>query len=98
MTLQKLLAHITHGAVIKMRANTRTRPAFAKVSRLKKSASHAYLLTPGRYVGAEEIEDDGEPFEKKMKHLVAELHVQLDEAGKLGSAIKSNLKGLGYGG
>ena len=56
------------------------------------------MLTPGRYVGAEEIEDDGEPFEEKMQRLVAELRAQFDESAKLEKAIKANLKGLGYGG
>jgi type I restriction enzyme M protein len=72
-------------------------PAFCKSVTTEEIQKHAYLLTPGRYVGAGEIEDDGEQFGKKMKRLVGNLQVQLDEAGKLGSAIKSNLKGLGYG-
>lgn len=56
------------------------------------------MLTPGRYVGAEEIEDEGEPFEDKMPRLVAELHSQFEESAKLERAIKANLSGLGYGG
>lgn len=55
------------------------------------------MLTPGRYVGAEEAEDDGEPFEQKMKRLTAELKGQFAESAKLESAIKENLKKLGYG-
>ena len=51
-----------------------------------------------RYVGAEEVEDDGEPFELKMPRLVAELHAQFAESAKLEQAIKANLRGLGYGG
>ena len=61
-------------------------------------AAHGHVLTPGRYVGAEEIEDDGDPFEEKMPRLVAELHAQFAESGKLEQAIKANLRGLGYGG
>ncbi|MFO1003840.1 MAG: class I SAM-dependent DNA methyltransferase [Planctomycetaceae bacterium] len=60
-------------------------------------ASHGHVLTPGRYVGAEEVEDDGEPFEVKMPRLVAELHAQFAESAKLEQAIKANLRGLGYG-
>lgn len=60
-------------------------------------ASHGYVLTPGRYVGAEEVEEDSEPFDQKMQRLVAELHSQLAESAKLEKAIKANLKGLGYG-
>ena len=57
---------------------------------------HGHVLTPGRYVGAEEIEDDGEPFEKKMKRLVAVLHGQFNESDQLEKTINTNLKGLGY--
>ena len=60
-------------------------------------ASHGHVLTPGRYVGAEEVEDDGDPFEEKMPRLVAELHAQFAESAKLEMLIKKNLKGLGYG-
>jgi type I restriction enzyme M protein len=57
-----------------------------------------HVLTPGRYVGAEEVADDGEPFEEKMPRFVAELHAQFAESAKLEQAIKANLRGLGYGG
>ena len=60
--------------------------------------AHGHVLTPGRYVGAEEVEDDGDPFEEKMPRLVAELHAQFAESAKLEQAIKANLRGLGYGG
>ncbi|MFZ2955429.1 MAG: class I SAM-dependent DNA methyltransferase [Candidatus Ozemobacteraceae bacterium] len=59
---------------------------------------HGHVLTPGRYVGAEEVEDDGEPFEEKMNRLVGVLSEQFAESAKLEQAIKANLKGLGYGG
>ena len=59
-------------------------------------ASHGHVLTPGRYVGAEEVEDDGEPFEEKMPRLVAELHGQFAESAKLETAIRKNLQGLGF--
>jgi type I restriction enzyme M protein len=47
-------------------------------------------------VGAEEVEDDGDPFEEKMPRLVAELQAQFEESAKLEALIKGNLKGLGY--
>ena len=72
-------------------------PGFCNSARTKEIASHGYVLTPGRYVGAEEVEDDGEPFEEKMPRLVAELHAQFAESAKLEQAIKTNLRGLGYG-
>ena len=72
-------------------------PGFCKSSTIEEIRAHGHVLTPGRYVGAEEVEDDGEPFEAKMKRLVAQLSEQFSESEKLEKAIKSNLKGLGYG-
>ena len=71
---------------------------FCKSVTTDEIATHGYVLTPGRYVGAEEVEDDGEPFEEKMARLIAELHAQFAESAKLEQAIKANLRGLGYGG
>lgn len=70
---------------------------FCKSATTEEIASHGYVLTPGRYVGAEAIEDDGEPFDEKMKRLVTQLNEQFVESAKLEQAIKENLKGLGYG-
>ena len=70
---------------------------FCKSATTAEIAAHGFVLTPGRYVGAEAVEDDGEPFEDKMKRLVAELTGQFEESAKLELAIKANLKGLGYG-
>ena len=71
---------------------------FCKSATTAEIASHGHVLTPGRYVGAEEVEDDGDPFEEKMPRLVAELHAQFAKSAKLEKAIKANLRGLGYGG
>ena len=71
---------------------------FCKSATLDEIAGHGHVLTPGRYVGAEEVEDDSEPFEKKMPRLVAELNAQFAESPKLEKTIKANLRGLGYGG
>jgi len=60
-------------------------------------ATHQFVLTPGRYVGAEEIEDDGEPFDVKMKRLVTTLDQQFAESARLEKEIRKNLRGLGYG-
>ncbi len=73
-------------------------PGFCKSATTAEIAANGHVLTPGRYVGAEEIEDDGEPFEEKMPRLAAELNVQFAESTKLEKAIKANLGGLGYGG
>jgi type I restriction-modification system DNA methylase subunit len=71
---------------------------FCKSATTAEIAAHGHVLTPGRYVGAEEVEDDGEAFDEKMPRLVAELHAQFAESAKLEKAIKANLRGLGYGG
>jgi type I restriction enzyme M protein len=61
-------------------------------------AEHGYVLTPGRYVGAEAVEDDDEPFDDKMKRLTATPYDQFAESRKLEKAIRTNLEGLGYSG
>ncbi len=71
-------------------------PGFCKSATTAEIAAHGHVLTPGRYVGAEEIEDDGDPFEEKMPRLVAELNAQFAESAKLEAAIRKNLQGLGY--
>ena len=73
-------------------------PGFCKSATLEEIRKHGHVLTPGRYVGAEAAEDDGEPFEEKMQRLTATLREQQDEAAKLDAAIAANLKELGYGG
>ncbi|MCR4418893.1 MAG: class I SAM-dependent DNA methyltransferase [Clostridia bacterium] len=72
-------------------------PGFCKAATLKEIRENGYVLTPGRYVGVEQAEDDGEPFEEKMARLVAELCRQREEAAKLDAAIRRNLKELGFG-
>jgi type I restriction enzyme M protein len=59
---------------------------------------HGHVLTPGRYVGAEAAEDDGEPFADKMARLSAQWREQQQEAARLDAAIEANLRELGYGG
>ena len=71
-------------------------PGFCKSATSAEIAAHGHVLTPGRYVGAEEVEDDGEPFDEKMARLVGELDGQFAESARLEKAIKANLKGLGY--
>jgi type I restriction enzyme M protein len=72
-------------------------PGFCKAAKLDDIRKHGHLLTPGRYVGAGEVEEDGEPFEDKMQRLTAILRTQMGDASKLDSAIIGNLKELGYG-
>lgn len=58
--------------------------------------SNDYVLTPGRFVGVEETEDDGIPFEEKMKKITSELSKQFEESHKLEEEIRKNLKAIGY--
>jgi type I restriction enzyme M protein len=70
---------------------------FCKATTLEDIRHHGHILTPGRYVGAAEQEDDGEPFEEKMARLTAELRQQTAEASRLDALIQANLKDLGFG-
>ncbi len=70
---------------------------FCKSAKLDEIRKHGHVLTPGRYVGAEAVADDGEPFDEKMRRLAATLRQQQAEAAKLDAAIAANLKELGYG-
>jgi len=73
------------------------KPGWWKSATLDEIKSHGYVLTPGRYVGAEEVEDDGIPFEEKMAELSATLYQQFDKADQLEAVIRKNLEVLGYG-
>ena len=59
-------------------------------------AKQDYILTPGRYVGIEEQEDDGEPFEDKMKRLTSELSKMFEQSNILQDEIKKNLESIGF--
>ena len=71
-------------------------PGFCKSATLDDIRKHGHVLTPGRYVGAAEQEDDGEPFAEKMARLSAQWRAQRDEAARLDAAIEANLRTLGF--
>ena len=71
---------------------------FCKSATREEIATHDCVLTPGRYVGAEEVEDDGEPFEERMARLTAQLSEQMKEGEELDDQIRTVLGGLGFGG
>ena len=73
------------------------KPGFCKSATLDDIKSHHYVLTPGRYVGAEAVIDDGIPFEEKMAELSATLYEQMRESTELDAVIRKNLEILGYG-
>jgi type I restriction enzyme M protein len=70
---------------------------FCKSATLDEIAKHGHVLTPGRYVGAADVEDDGEPFEEKMNKLSAQWRDQRAAAARLDAAIEANLCNLGFG-
>lgn len=70
---------------------------YCKAATLEEIQANDYVLTPGRYVGIAEEEDDGVPFEEKMEALSQTLYEQLRTAAQLDETIKANLEGLGYG-
>lgn len=71
-------------------------PGFCKSASLTEIEQHGFALTPGRYVGATDIEDDGEPFENKMARLSAQWREQREQAARLDATIEANLKALGF--
>ena len=70
---------------------------YSKAASLAEIEANDYILIPGRYVGAAEIEDDGIPFEVKMRELSQALYGQMKESKKLDATIRQNLEVLGYG-
>ncbi|MCC6983609.1 MAG: SAM-dependent DNA methyltransferase [Bauldia sp.] len=72
-------------------------PGFAKSATTEEIATRGFVLTPGRYVGAAEPEEDDEPFEEKMARLTAKLRQQTAEGAELDGRIREALAGIGYG-
>jgi type I restriction enzyme M protein len=73
-------------------------PGFCKSASLEDIRKHGHVLTPGRYVGAEEQADDGEPFTEKMTRLASQWRAQREQAAQLDAAIEANLNHLGFTG
>ncbi len=72
-------------------------PGFCKSVPLEEIRAQGYVLTPGRYVGAAEAEEDGEPFEEKIARLTKELEQQFEESDKLKNLIRQSLQRINYG-
>ena len=70
---------------------------YCKSATLADIKANDYVLTPGRYVGAADIADDGIPFETKMSELSQTLYSQMSQSDELDKAIRKNLEALGYG-
>jgi type I restriction enzyme M protein len=71
-------------------------PGFCRAVKLEEIQKHDYVLTPGRYVGAEEGEDDDEAFADKMRRLTAQLDEQFTESARLEAEIRKNMQRLGF--
>ena len=72
-------------------------PGFCRSTSLEELRKHNWILTPGRFVGTEEVEGDEELFEAKMKELASQLSKQVHEGKRLDEEIIRNLEHLGYG-
>lgn len=70
---------------------------FCKSASTDEIRGHGFVLTPGLFVGAEDIEDDGEPITEKMNRLTAKLAEQFEKSDSLEDEIKMNLKKIGFG-
>jgi type I restriction enzyme M protein len=71
-------------------------PGYCRSVKLAEIAEHGHVLTPGRYVGAEEVEDDDEAFADKMQKLTEKLGEQMAKGTELDALIRQKLGGLGY--
>ena len=71
-------------------------PGFCQVATKEEIAKFGYVLTPGRYVGTEDVEEDDEPFEEKMKKLTKEYGELVEKSKELDKQIRKNLKDLGF--
>ena len=69
---------------------------YSKSAKLEEVEKNSFVLTPGRYVGSDYVEEDDEVFEEKMKRLTAELGAQFKESRELEERVKKNLKGIGF--
>ena len=69
---------------------------FCAIADIQDIAKQDYILTPGRYVGIEEVEDDGEPFEQKMSRLTSELSDMFAKSHELEEEIRKKLGAIGY--
>ena len=71
-------------------------PGFCRAVKLAEIAEHGHVLTPGRYVGAEAVDDDDEAFNEKMERLTAQLAEQMAKGSELDAVIRERLGALGY--
>ena len=73
-------------------------PGFCRSAPIDVIREQGHVLTPGRFVGAADVEEDAEPFDEKMRRLTATLREQQVETARLDAATAANLRELGFGG
>jgi len=71
-------------------------PGFCRAVKLAEIASHGHVLTPGRYVGVEAMDNDDEAFNDKMERLTAQLAEQMAKGAEMDAVIREKLGGMGY--
>ena len=71
-------------------------PGYCRSVKLAEIAEHGHVLTPGRYVGAEAVEDDEVAFADKMQKLTETLGEQMAKGAELDALIRQKMGGLGY--
>ena len=69
-------------------------PGFAKVATLAEIETHGFVLTPGSYVGTEEVADDDEPISEKIARLTTELYAEFDLGRALEATVRERLEGI----
>lgn len=69
---------------------------YSKSAKIEEVEKNGFVLTPGRYVGSDYVEEDDEVFEEKMKRLTAEISVQFKESKELEERVRKNLKEIGF--
>jgi type I restriction enzyme M protein len=69
-------------------------PGFAKAANLDEIAEHDFVLTPARYVGSAEVEQDGEPIDDKIARLTEELYAEFDEGRRLEEVVRTRLRSV----
>ena len=70
---------------------------FSAAVTIEDVAKQDYIITPGRYVGIADVEEDDEPFDEKMARLTGEISKCFEESNRLQEQIKKNLEAIGYG-
>ena len=85
-----------HPELVEVQHTYQDIPGFCRSVKLSEIAQHGHVLTPGRYVGAEEVEDKDEDFSAKMQQLTEKLGEQMAKGAELDLVIRQKLGGLGY--